>query len=482
MDKVDYLEYLSSHQNDIYWLDILNTSYDMLPHKLEILNSEILKNKYEIKKVVIENLDDYLSSKDTAVKMTVEIEKNKSYIKNVSELLNQEKMSKIQSDSSFYNDIFSFLTNNTLMFETENLIKIVMKKGNEEYLGKLIDFLNKTSEMLASSRIGKKKIFNHFEKIKEKIRLVLMDKILIMKHKEINSSNELIPVNPLLYFNLKQEDLANELFKKDFQKNVFEKLEKLRPYRANSDYLVKIFYIYNKSLQKSLQKLMKLFDCYSKKNEEQKVLLHELTNFQRICGIFEKNFNSVIKYSCEDQAFFELLQFCTNKSSCQQSFLAVYLQNLIENQLQKLCQKFLSKLKILIRYSYFNNLFMLLLKKVDNNSFEELWNILNDSKIQKSEKFQKIIMFTRKNEILSLIYNDVLTFYQFFSFYLKDNAKITVFHQFVIENLKEFVSCTKKFLEPKKLMKEEEKNKIIIKLEKFLDIIFFLIKNNYLFP
>ena len=125
-----YLDYLSSHQNDQYWIDILNTSYDMLPHKLEILNSEHSKNKYEIKKVVIENLDDYLSSKDTAIKMTLEIDKNKSFIKNALELINQEMMSKVICDSKFYNETYAFLLNNGLIFEADNLIKTSAKPGN----------------------------------------------------------------------------------------------------------------------------------------------------------------------------------------------------------------------------------------------------------------------------------------------------------------------------------------------------------------
>lgn len=59
MSSFNYLDYICQKNEDPYWKEILNTSYDMLPHKLEILNSEIMKNKFEIKKIVVENLDDY---------------------------------------------------------------------------------------------------------------------------------------------------------------------------------------------------------------------------------------------------------------------------------------------------------------------------------------------------------------------------------------------------------------------------------------
>ena len=310
-----YLDYLSSHQNDQYWIDILNTSYDMLPHKLEILNSEHSKNKYEIKKVVIENLDDYLSSKDTAIKMTLEIDKNKSFIKNALELINQEMMSKVICDSKFYNETYAFLLNNGLIFEADNLIKTSAKPGNEENLVKLINFINKLCELLSSPNVSMKKLQKFFEKITEKIRLFLIDKILSIKYKNIETINEIIPVNSI---KSKQDDLANELFKRQLNKNILAKMEKLRPYKGKPDFFVKIFYIYSKSLENSLQKIIKLFDNY---NEGQKDL-HHLTNFQKFSNIFEKNFNRVLKNSCEDESFLELLN-CFKMESCYQKFLFV---------------------------------------------------------------------------------------------------------------------------------------------------------------
>ena len=466
-----YLDYLSSHQNDQYWIDILNTSYDMLPHKLEILNSEHSKNKYEIKKVVIENLDDYLSSKDTAIKMTLEIDKNKSFIKNALELINQEMMSKVICDSKFYNETYAFLLNNGLIFEADNLIKTSAKPGNEENLVKLINFINKLCELLSSPNVSMKKLQKFFEKITEKIRLFLIDKILSIKYKNIETINEIIPVNSI---KSKQDDLANELFKRQLNKNILAKMEKLRPYKGKPDFFVKIFYIYSKSLENSLQKIIKLFDNY---NEGQKDL-HHLTNFQKFSNIFEKNFNRVLKNSCEDESFLELLN-CFKMESCYQNCFWKRLQNLFEDHMQKLSQKFLEKLKVFIRYAYINNYFILL-KKVDNNNFDDLWNIMNMSNLQKNDKFSKFMIFTRKNDIFSLIYNDVIVIFQFFSYYLRDKENIEIFNKSIIESLKQFVHFTRKFFDSKKNMKEDEKNKILVKIEKFLEILFFMIKNNYL--
>ena len=105
---------------------------------------------------------------------------------------------------------------------------------------------------------------------------------------------------------------------------------------------------------------------------------------------------------------------------------------------------------------------------------------MNMSNLQKNDKFSKFMIFTRKNDIFSLIYNDVIVIFQFFSYYLRDKENIEIFNKSIIESLKQFVHFTRKFFDSKKNMKEDEKNKILVKIEKFLEILFFMIKNNYL--
>ena len=45
----NYIEFLQKNKQDPYWKDILNTSYDLLGSKLEIVKSEISRNRYEMK-------------------------------------------------------------------------------------------------------------------------------------------------------------------------------------------------------------------------------------------------------------------------------------------------------------------------------------------------------------------------------------------------------------------------------------------------
>jgi len=156
------------------------------------------------------------------------------------------------------------------------------------------------------------------------------------------------------------------------------------------------------------------------------------------------------------------------------------LESIIEEHFQKILNKFTEKLNLLNRYAYLNNLFFYLLKKVDNNYFEDLGNVANDGKMQKTEKIQKLLIFARKNEIFSLIINNVIGIYQFALLYLKDKMKFERLNHFLVDSLKEYLLETQRFLERKKSFTEDERGKIMKKMEKFLQIVYFMIDNNFL--
>lgn len=471
MNKLDYLNYISSHQNDTYWLEILNTSYDMLPHKLEVLHSEFSKNRYEIKKVVIDNLEDYLSSKETAIKMSLEIEKNKTYIKNARELIDSENKMKKNFDGTFYDNVYAFLGNSTMIFEIENLVKLAMKKGYEQNLLKLIVWLNKANETL-NGNAGNKKLKQQIEKIIERIRGGLIEKILMIKSQETKNLNDILPFNLWDQFQMSEAQLNDELFKKELKKNIIAKIEKFHPLRGNNDYLVKLFYIYNKALEKTLQKIFKVCENFEKNTK-----IEELKYFQKFYTQFEKNFKNILKDYKEEESFIELVNYhqIDINLNC---YLTIVVQNLLDKELRKISKKLGKRLEVLIRYAYLNNSFTYLVKKIETNNFEEVLVIVTDSKLEKKDKLQKILQFVRKNEILSLVYNNIAIFFHLFSVYLKNKQIIESFNEFIIGEIKRFGASIKNFLGSKKLLKEEDKIKIMNKIEKFLDIMFYLIKNN----
>jgi len=476
---MDYLDFISQHQNHPYWLEILNTSYDMLPHKFEILMSELSKNRYEIKKVVIENLDDYLSSKETALKMLLEIEKHKSYTKTASEIFNQEKIEISKCNVNFFDESHSFLTQNSLIFEMDNFMKIVKKQGNEENLGKLMTFLTEAIKTLNLTPDDKNKLWAYFEKMTEKTQSILFNHILtqVKKNAPNDNNNELISISSYSS-KLKPEELVQELFKIDYKKVLLEKLEKYRPLRGSNDYLLKIFGVYSKSLEKSLDKISSLYSRL-KNGDSLNLNVGKIKSFQRYFKNFEENFRDLVKQSAQDESFMRLLQ-CVKMNETSKNLVLMLLESIIEEHFQKILNKFTEKLNLLNRYAYLNNLFFYLLKKVDNNYFEDLGNVANDGKMQKTEKIQKLLIFARKNEIFSLIINNVIGIYQFALLYLKDKMKFERLNHFLVDSLKEYLLETQRFLERKKSFTEDERGKIMKKMEKFLQIVYFMIDNNFL--
>jgi len=251
--------------------------------------SELSKNRYEIKKVVIENLDDYLSSKETALKMLLEIEKHKSYTKTASEIFNQEKIEISKCNVNFFDESHSFLTQNSLIFEMDNFMKIVKKQGNEENLGKLMTFLTEAIKTLNLTPDDKNKLWAYFEKMTEKTQSILFNHILtqVKKNAPNDNNNELISISSYSS-KLKPEELVQELFKIDYKKVLLEKLEKYRPLRGSNDYLLKIFGVYSKSLEKSLDKISSLYSRL--KNGDSLNLNGENQKFPKVFQKFRRKF------------------------------------------------------------------------------------------------------------------------------------------------------------------------------------------------
>ena len=188
---MEYLDFISSHHNDLYWQEILNTSYDMLPHKFEILMSELSKNRYEIKKVVIENLDDYLSSKETALKLLLEIEKHKAFTKSATEIFTQNKLIITKCDLGFYEGVHSFFSQNSTLFEMDTFLNIVKKQSNDENLEKITSFLKNACQTISFSSENKGKLLAYFNKIAEKTRGITFANILSQDQKKQQNGNRI---------------------------------------------------------------------------------------------------------------------------------------------------------------------------------------------------------------------------------------------------------------------------------------------------
>lgn len=471
MSSFNYLDYICQKNEDPYWKEILNTSYDMLPHKLEILNSEIMKNKFEIKKIVVENLDDYLLSKDISMKMANEIEKNKMLVKSSLEITNDTKNQKIKCDLKEYNEISQFINNFSILLEMDKLIKILSRKENEKHMEKLIEFIKATLHIYSTK--SKNKLTEYLEKLLIKIKEIVFEKFISIKFDPQNS-HETSLMNPHLICaisNISIKDLINELFIKDVKHKICTKVEKYHLVKGNFDYLEKLFCVYTRSIEKSFQKILKLYDSFL---IEEQISLKKLQNFQKIFLFFEKNFKLLLKNYNEEETFLELISEFPVKDF-PNNLLLILMQNILEDHLQKLFMKFEIKLEILIRYGYINNLFLIMLKKADNSSFDDLISILNDEHFEKSEKFQKFLNFVRKNEIFSLLYNNLISIYSFCSMYLKEKIRSSKILGLINDSFKRFLESLRKFLDLKINLTEEEKSRIGSKIEKFVEIMFILI-------
>lgn len=473
---MEYLEFISSHHNDPYWQEILNTSYDMLPHKFEILMSELSKNRYEIKKVVIENLDDYLSSKETALKLLLEIEKHKVFTKSATEIFTQDQLIISKCDVGFFEGVHSFFIQNSTLFEMDSFLNIVKKQSNDENLEKITTFLKNACQTISLSSENKGKLLMYFNKIAEKTRGIIFSNILSQDQKKQQNGNALSSISSL-YSNLKPEDFAQQLFKLAYKNVLLEKLEKYRPLKGSNDYLIKIFGIHSKSLESSLETISTLYAGL--KTNEKGLNLIDIKAHQNYFKAFEDNFSDLIKNSSQDESFIRLLQSFKQHENAKSAVLML-LGKLIEEHFQKILGKFREKLNLLNRYCYLNNMFSNLLQKVDNNYFDDFSAVANDAKIQRNDKIQKMLIFARKNEIFSLILNNVVGIYQFAMLYLKDKFKIGKLNKFLVENLKIYFLETQGFLEKKRKFGVEERTKIIKKIERFLQIIYFMIENNCL--
>ena len=471
---MEYLDFISSHHDDPYWQEILNTSYDMLPHKFEILMSELSKSRYEIKKVVIQNLDDYLSSKETALKLLLEIEKHKSFTKSATEIFTQDKIIITKCDVGFFEGVHSFFSLNSTLFEMDTFLNIVKKQSNDEHLEKITSFLKNACHTISLSSENKGKLLAYFNKIAEKTRGITFANILSQDKKKQENGNKLSSISALCS-NLKPEDIAQQLFKIAYKNVLLEKLEKYRPLKGSNEYLIKIFGIYSKSLENSLETISTLYAGL--KNNELNLI--DIKAHQNYFKAFEDNFSNLMKNSNQDESFIRLLQSFKQHENAK-SVVLMLLGSLIEEHFQKILGKFKEKLNLLNRYCYLNNMFTNLLLKVDNNYFDDFLAVANDAKIPKNEKIQKMLIFARKNEFFSLILNNVVGIYQFTMLYLKDKIKIGKLNKFLVENLKIYFLETQAFLEKKRKFGLEERTKIIKKIERFLQIIYFMIESNCL--
>ena len=63
-----YLKVIKENKED-FLKEIFDTNYEGLGMKLDILKSDIAKNKYEMKKLLIENISEYLNVEESLGKL-----------------------------------------------------------------------------------------------------------------------------------------------------------------------------------------------------------------------------------------------------------------------------------------------------------------------------------------------------------------------------------------------------------------------------
>ncbi|EAR93238.1 hypothetical protein TTHERM_01119480 (macronuclear) [Tetrahymena thermophila SB210] len=301
-----YSEYLKDKLDDPFWKDILNGSYESIQSNLDMLKSEIQKNRFEMKQQISANLNDYVKSQESAIKLTQELnrirvsskaEQFKKQIKlfkivnansegadantatQKSQVQDQQEGGKailLQSQSLFEKFKRCQQENDYMeIFEVESVIQRCLKAEDYEELSKLLFWLEK----LILKNKDNASLHKIFSEIMKKYRKVLCNILFQNYNKSKKDKLKKFFIDFGKNLKSQKDSYLFEIFQAHFAKKFKQIFEKNKTQLVQINHIANIFDIYGKSLNKSVLFVQEINE--SLKEKEQIKILQFVNKFRK---------------------------------------------------------------------------------------------------------------------------------------------------------------------------------------------------------
>lgn len=421
---MNYLDQLKSSQLDPYFQELLNTSYDFLPHKRELLNSELSKNKFSLKQQTLDDLSEHLQLFEQKAKFTAEYEKvlhiASSFVNESQQMKEEEKFYQNKNEIIAKKKIFKNFSEFFYLIDIDKTVRIALDRNHFAALLNLLEMFPDKGKWVNNLKLNMAEII--LEKTTE-------------TNKEFKNDQNLPKI---IEFALKESKISfDQLANLEINKRITLKNRKLKRNMNNDEILARVIYNVMKSVSKVKEKYPnKEINFICKKNID-----NLLKKIKQVSGksIHEDNFQKILFWINDEKipfySFFDLT---------------------LRKELKKLMNQFEGKMESFIRIQTANNN-LNSLAKLEPNYMEKLENA--------SDKLSLI----KKNDLLYFYYADQLSLKLFLERILGKEQQIKFYNGYIKPIMD---GLPKKFYEfyRKKMyfMKEEE----IIRIQTLLSSYF----------
>ena len=408
---MNYLDQLKSNKSDPYFQDLLNTAYDFLPHKRELLNSELSKNRFSLKQQTLDDLSEHLQLFEQKTKFTSEFEKilqiansfEKEFLPKKEEEKSYEQTTEVIEKKKFksYSEFF-------YLIDVDKSVRIAFDRNDFAAIQKLLEIFPDKGKWIK----------NYILNISE----IILERITEMKTEF--KKNENLP--KILELVLKESKISySQLVNLEITKRIALKNKKIKRNMSNDEIMSRVIYNVMTSVSKIKDKYPnKEIDLICKKNIEN----------------FLKKIKQVSSKSIQEENFQKILFWIKEEKIPYYSFL----DSTLNKELKKIIYQFEGKMESFVRIQTANNNLMSLAK-------------LEPDYIEKLKDSSDKLSLIKRNDLLYFYYVDQLSLKMLLERILGQERKIE-FHNIYIKPILD--SLPKKFDEfyRRKMyfMKEEE--------------------------